>query len=198
MNAILAVLLVFFVAGSPQSPELSLPAQLSGKAQVLVAGDPDYGRAAVGSAVKPAGQGGVSAALVVRVTEDIPVYRLWNGPGKKDARGNTNRMGGWWSYDAPTGPVSKYRADYEICLVWNELAWVATCTLKKGAVVAIGPGQSVSAETCNDATGKENYPANATGWQTYVDKPWARGAELTCPPESSDYPADPADIGKAK
>jgi len=135
---------------------------------------------------------------VVRITQDIPVYRMWNGPGKKDGRGNTNRMGGWWSYDLPAGPVSKYRADYEICLAWNDLAWVATCTLKKGAVVAIGPGQSVSAETCNDPTGKESYPANATGWQTYVDKPWARAAELACPPESSDYAADPADIGKAK
>ncbi|MDD5298399.1 MAG: hypothetical protein PHU46_15965 [Rhodocyclaceae bacterium] len=198
MNLIFAALLVFFVASSGQSPELSLPPQLSGKAQVLMAGDPDYGRAAVGSAVKPAGRGGVSAAIVVRITEDIPVYRMWNGPGKKDARGNTNRLGGWWSYDPPRGPVSRYRSDYEICLTWNELAWVATCTLKTGAVVAIGPGQSVSAETCGDATGKENYPANAVGWQTYVDQPWARGAEFACPPDSSDYAADPEDIGKAR
>lgn len=196
MNAILAALLVIFVAGNSQSPELPLPAQLSGKAQVLMAADPDYARAAVGNAVKPAGQGGISAALVVRVTQDIPVYRLWNGPGKQDVR--TNRMGGWWSYDAPKGPVSKYRSDYEICLTWNELAWVATCTLKKDSVVAIGPGQSVSAETCKDPTGKENYPANATGWQTYVDQPWNRGPELACPPESSDYAADPADISKSR
>ena len=37
-------------------------------------------------------------------------------------------------------------------------------------------------------TGVENYPANQKDWQTYVDKPWARPAELVCP----------ADISKAK
>lgn len=182
----------------PACADLSLPAQLSGKAVVLSPSDPDYARAVVGSAVKPAGMGGVSEALVVKITQDIPVYRMWNGPAKVDARGNTNRLGGWWSYDAPQGSVTKYRADYEICKAWNDLTWMATCTLKQGAVVAIGPGQSVSAETCGDPTGQEQYAANASGWQTYVDKPWARGAELVCPDVSADYTANPADISKAK
>jgi hypothetical protein len=83
-------------------------------------------------AVKPAGQGGVSAALVVKITQDIPVYRMWNGPGDVNAQGNTNRLGGWWSYDAPHGPVDGYRVAYEICRDWNKLKWVATCTLKAG------------------------------------------------------------------
>ena len=189
---------VALFAASQPSPQLGLPPQLAGKAVVLAEADPDYARAVVASAIKPAGQGGVYAALVVRITEEIPVYRMWNGPAKTDARGNTNRLGGWWSYDAPAGPVGKYRTDYEICLGWNELAWVATCTLKKGSVVAIGPGQSVSPETCGDPTGQERYPANATGWQTYVDKPWARGTELACPPDTADYAADPEDIAKRR
>lgn len=189
-------LLALALSQTAYAEELSLPHKLEGKATVLDAADPDYGKAVIGSAVKPEGQGGVSAGLVVRTTHDIPVYRMWNGPDKKDARGNTNRLGGWWSYDAPKGPVAKYRKDYEICQTWNDLAWVAKCTLKAGAVVVIGPGQSVSPETCGDPTGKEHYAANAHGWQLYVDKPWTRTAELVCPPDTSDYQANPKNIAK--
>lgn len=182
-------------AGSAQA--LDLPKKLQGSAVVLQESDPDYARAVVGNAVKPAGQGGVSEALVIKITKDIPVYRMWNGPTKIDARGNTNRLGGWWGYDDPKGAVEKYRKDYEICQGWNDLTWMAKCTLKAGAVVAIGPGQSVSPETCGDPTGKESYPANAKDWQTYIDKPWARAAELVCPPvEVSDYAVDPKNIAK--
>lgn len=194
MKRVALAALSLALAASAQA--LDLPKQLAGKAVVLAATDPDYARANVNNAVKPAGMGGVSEALVVRITQDIPVFRMWNGPGKLDARGNTNRLGGWWSYDKSVGPVEKYRKDYEICNAWNDLTWVAVCTLKKGAVVAIGPGQSVSAETCGDPTGKESYPANAKDWQTYIDKPWARGTELVCPPDTADYKADPKNVAK--
>lgn len=193
---ILALLVAIIVGNAATAPRMVLPDQLAGKAEVLTADDPAYGRAAVANAVKPGGQGGVSNALVVRLTRDVPVYRVWNGPGKKDTRGNTNRMGSWWSYDAPAGSMAKYRFDYEICRDWNDLVWVATCTLKKGAVVAIGPGQSVSSATCGNAAGFEDYPNNRKGWQTYVDKPWARGEELVCPPDTADYPANPLDISR--
>ncbi|MFM2060204.1 MAG: hypothetical protein RLY71_4589 [Pseudomonadota bacterium] len=191
-------LLALAAGAQTQAQTLSLPGKLSGVAQVLSPADPDYARAVVTSAVKPAGMGGVSDALVIRVTQDINVYRMWNGPTKIDARGNTNRLGGWWAYDAPQGTVNDYRTNYEICLGWNDLTWVAKCTLKAGAVVAIGPGQSVSAETCGDPTGKEQFPANGRDWQLYVDKPWARAAELVCPPDTADYQADPANIAVAK
>ncbi len=195
-----ALLLVLGLGGSTAlAADLALPAALQGKAEVLPSTDPDYARADLTSAVKPEGQGGISAGIVVRLTEDIPVYRMWSGPDKKDSRGNTNRLGSWWSYDAPQGPVSGYRADYEICNSWNDLSWVATCTLKKGSVVAIGPGQSVSAATCGDVMGKESYPANAEDWQLYVSKAWTRtSTELICPAESADYQANPDDISKPK
>ena len=61
-----------------QADPLAFPASLQGKAIELAPNDPDYARAAVEYAVKPAGQGGVSAALVVKITQDIPVYRIWN------------------------------------------------------------------------------------------------------------------------
>lgn len=191
-------LLALAAGAQAQAQTLSLPGKLSGVAQVLSTTDPDYARAVVGSAVKPAGMGGVSDAIVIRITQDINVYRMWNGPTKLDARGNTNRLGGWWAYDAPQGTVNDYRTNYEICLGWNDLTWVAKCTLKAGAVVAIGPGQSVAADTCGDPTGKDQYPANGRDWQLYVDKPWARAAELVCPPDTADYAADPANIAVAK
>lgn len=194
----LTALAALLLLGSAAHAELALPAQLDGKASVLSATDPDYPRAVVTSAVKPAGMGGVSEALVVKITQDIAVYRMWNGPTKIDSRGNTNRLGGWWSYDAPRGTVAEYRNNYEICQGWNDLTWVATCTLKAGAVVAIGPGQSVSAETCGDPTGKEQFAANARDWQLYLDKPWARVAELVCPADTADYQADPANIAQAQ
>lgn len=180
---------------------LHLPKQLAGKAVVLKADDPDFARADSAAAVKPAGEGGLTEALVIKLTADIPVWRMWSGPEKKDSRGNTNRLGQWWSYDAPHGTQQGYRHDYEICNGWNDLTWMEKCTLKKGAVVAIGPGNSVNAMTCGDPSGKESYPANHDDWQVWVSKAWNRlGAdkELDCPEETADYIADPADIAHAK
>ena len=201
MPGVLSAFLTLWIATSYAETPLALPAALQGKAEVVAATDPDYARADAASAVKPAGQGGISQGLVVRLTADVPVYRMWSGPDKKDSRGNTNRIGQWWSYDAPQGALTGYRTDYEICQGWNDLTWVATCTLQKGAVVVIGPGQSVSAETCADPFGKEAYPANAEDWQVYVSKAWTRlgtDKELNCPADTADYLADPADISKPK
>lgn len=182
-------------AGGP----IALPEVLAGKAVVLAETDADHARGELSGALKQPGEGGLSEALVVRLTADVPVYRMWSGPEKKDSRGNTNRIGQWWSYDAPTGSQADYRVAYEICEGWNDLTWVVSCTLKAGAVVTIGPGQSVSAATCGDESGKEQYPANAKNWQVYVAKAWTRlGAdkELDCPDEAKDYVADVADISR--
>jgi len=189
----LATLVVALLNGGGPAP---LPPQLDGKAEVVASSAPAYAQADLAAAVKPAGQGGISAGLVVRLTQDIPVYRLWSGPAKLSAGGYTNRIGQWWSYAAPTGTQAEYRAHYEICTAWNDLTWVATCTLKAGSVVAIGPGQSVSAETCGDPSGQEAYPANLSHWQLWVAKAWARGQELVCPPAGSDYAAAPANLAK--
>ncbi len=180
---------------------LDLPPALQGKAVVLSPSDPDYARADIAGAVKPAGMGATSEAIVVKLTADVPVYRMWNGPQKLDANGRTNRIGSWWAYDAPKGTQADYRKAYEICVGWNDLTWVATCTLKAGAVVAVGPGQSVSAATCGDVTGKESYPANAVDWQTYISKAYNRvgaGKELECPADTQDYEANPANISQRK
>src|SRR5277367_2874545 len=178
-------------------PPLSMPAELQGKAVILAATDPDASRADLASAIKPPGQGGITQGLVVRLTADIPVWRLWSGPARKDANGRTNRMGQWWGYDAPHGTQAAYRTAYEICLPWNDLTYVAKCTLKKGAVVAVGPGNSVSAKVCGDPTGKETYPVNTRDWQIWISKIWERGKEIECPAETVDYEDDSADIAHA-
>lgn len=197
MSALWNLLLLALSSSAFADDTLPLPKKLEGKAVVLSPADPAYPRAVVDAAVKNPGLGGISQGIVVRLTRDVPVYRLWSGPDQKDSRGYTNRVGQWWSYDAPTGSQQAYRADYEICEQWNQLSWVATCTLKKGAVVAIGPGQSVWAETCADPTGKEAFSANAEDWQVWVSTAWTRmDKELVCPDETRDYKADPANIAK--
>jgi hypothetical protein len=172
--------------------QLALPSALDGKVAVVAPSDVAYGQANAGSAVKAAGQGGVSAALVVKLSQDLPVYRMWNGP----SGGGNNRLGSWWTFDAPAGTREGYRRAYEICGGWNELRYVATCTLKQGAVVAIGPGQSVSAESCGDSSGYEHYAPNSRAWQVYVHQAWNRTESLVCPNQDQDYAADPANVAQ--
>lgn len=192
MKRLMPVMALAVAACAPMAVD-GLPSRMDGKVEVLAPDDPAYAQANVGQAVKPAGQGGVSRALVVRLNQDLPVYRLWNGP---QLSGRSNRLGGWWAFDKPSGTREGYRRAYEICGTWNQLTWVAVCTLKKGAVVAMGPGQSVSAATCQDSSGYETYDPNARDWQVYVDQPWNRPDALSCPPEDQDKPADVADVGK--
>lgn len=131
--------------------------------------------------------------LVVRLDADLPVYRAWNGPGVVDAGGHTNRIGSCWAVTLPHGSTQSYRGAYALCRNWNELKWIARRTLRKGAVVAVGPGQSVSGKTCGDAD--EAYAASAD-WQVFVDQPWARPAELDCTSTAGDYAADPAELSR--
>ena len=196
MFAKLPVLLLLALAACAHRSDL--PAPFEGEVVALSADDPDYGRAALSAAVKPPGEGGVSEGKVVRTIADIPVYRLWSGPASLDANGRTNRIGSWWTAGSPHGPAAQYRVDYEICRAWNDLTWVARCTLKKGAVVAIGPGQSVSPQTCQDPSGQEHYPADPVHWQIYVDKVWARPQDVVCEPEAEDYQASPEDVARRK
>ena len=121
---------------------------------------------------------------IVVVTEDVPVYRLWNGPGD-DAH---NRMGQWWAAEAPSGSEAAYRREYAICHEWNDLTWVARCTLTAGAKVVVGQTQSVSEDLCS-LDGGESY-ARSKGWQVFIPRAW-ENPHLVCPDASSDYRADP-------
>ena len=190
MRRAVIIIALSVAACAPLRVEEQLPAAIRGKATVLAPTDADYSRAVVEKAVNAEGKGGVARAVVVRLDQDATIYRMWNGPG-----GN-NRLGSWWAFDKPVGTREGYRRAYEICGTWNALQWVAACTLKKGAVVAVGPGQSVSAETCQDASGYETYAANAKDWQVFVYQPWNRGQEFECPDQAQDYQADPANVSQ--
>ena len=109
----------------------------------------------------------------------------------RDAEGRTSRIGQWWTFEPPAGTLASFRRRYEVCEKWDSLRWVAQCALRRGSVVVIGPGQSVSGQTCGVAT--ESYPATNRDFQVYVHDAWKR-TDLVCPEESRDYQNDPRDI----
>ena len=167
----------------------------------MLPGDAAYAAADPSGATGEPGVGRVIRPYVVRVTRDMTVYRVWSGPAVKDGRGRTSRIGEWWAFDRPTGTRASYRERYEICEKWNTLRFVAQCTLRRGAVVVIGAGQSVSAETCGEPGGREQYRTNARDFQVYIHAAWTKigtpDAVLSCPDESQDYRNDPNDISKS-
>ncbi len=174
---------------------LQLPPRLKGKAVVLAPSDPDYARAALDKGVKVRGGGGLSAGIVVKLNADLVVYRLYNGPKWTDSQGRNNRFGQWWTYDRPHGTQTDFRRDYAVCQGWNEVSWVTTCKLKKGSVVAIGPGQSVDQDTC--AKKGESYPANQRDWQIWISEAWSRNnQEIVCPSTTKDYLADRREVSR--
>ena len=93
-----------------------------------------------------------------KTTIDLTLFRSWNST-------NTgSRIGKWWSLNKPTGEVSKYRHNYEICYQWSPLDKLTQCKLKAGAVIVLGTGQSAF---CSDYL---SYPVSGVQ-QIYIDDP---------------------------
>jgi hypothetical protein len=103
----------------------------SGLAQV---DDPQLLNDALGKS----GDGKLCYGQVFAATAPVTVYRVWNS-----AKSYTE-FGKWWSLIKPTGPVDTYRNDNAICPEWSELNQLTRCTIKVGAHVVIGPGQSAN------------------------------------------------------
>ncbi len=187
-------------ARGPSGETFRVPRDVAGSLELVAAGDAAYAAADPVDATGTPGIGRVSRPYVVRLTRDLAVYRLWRGPDVRDAQGRTNRIGEWWAFDPPTGTLPSYRRRYEVCEQWNTLRWVAQCTLRRGSVVVMGPGQSVNAKTCEDPSGREEYPANDRDLQVYIHQAWTQTGQpdsaLSCPDESRDYQDDPHDIAK--
>ncbi|MBA8733251.1 hypothetical protein [Chromobacterium violaceum] len=89
-------------------------------------------------AVGAPGKGGLCEGAVYRqdAAAGAVVYRVWDNakPG--------SRLGRWWSFSQPRGPVAQYQAANAICPAWSQLNSVVRCQLKTGVQVAVGPGQS--------------------------------------------------------
>lgn len=88
------------------------------------------------------GEGRICAGRVYRLREPLRIYRVWDA-----AKQNT--YGEWWALSPPRGDREEYRREYAVCPEWNALDHLAACTLRAGARVVLGPGQSA---TCADRT----------------------------------------------
>src|SRR5580765_2572256 len=187
----LAVVVVALAALSGCAHSLHVRDPLASSLEFVPESDRAYAAADPTGATGKPGEGKVTRPYVVRLTKDTRVYRLWAGPDVRDAQGRTSRIGQWWTFEAPSGTLASFRTRYEVCEKWDTLRWVASCTLRRGSVVVIGPGQSVSAETCGNPT--ERYPKNDRDLQVYIKDAGTR-ADLVCPDEKQDYLNDPRDI----
>jgi len=82
------------------------------------------------------GEGKLCAGKVFKVTYPLTVYRVWDNSKSYTA------FGSWWSLSPPQGPRDAYREANDICPSWSALDRMSVCTLKIGAIIVIGPGQS--------------------------------------------------------
>ncbi len=119
----------------------------------------------VARAVGKPGEGKLCAGKAYEVVAPIVVHRVWQA-----AKPHT-LFGGWWSFDAPHGPLADFRARYVVCPAWTTLDVASTCTLKVGARFVVGPGQSA---TCGDGG---TLPASAAG-QIFVPNDARAGVVL--------------------
>jgi len=109
-------------------------------------GEPDKGKLCQGQ------------VYVAKQNTQILLFRAWNGNNP------TSEFGEWWALKSPRGQVSEYRSDYQICYQWSPMDKLTLCSLKAGAKVVIGTGQST---TCSEhleyptSAKKQVYLANA-------------------------------------
>jgi len=67
---------------------------------------------------------------------NITLFRAWNSTNPN------SKFGKWWAFQEPSGKVSTYRSEYEICYQWSPLDKLVSCTLKPNIKVVVGTGQS--------------------------------------------------------
>ncbi|SGY91836.1 Putative uncharacterized protein [Moritella viscosa] len=109
-------------------------------------GEPDEGRLCQGQ------------VYVAKQNTKILLFRAWNSTNP------ASKLGEWWALKSPRGQIAEYRSDYQICYQWSPLDKLTLCSLKAGAKVVIGTGQSA---TCSDyleyptSEKKQVYLANA-------------------------------------
>ena len=99
---------------------------------------PTEDAALLNEALGKTGEGKLCAGKVYEATAAVTVYRVWN-----QAKSYTE-FGKWWSLGKPMGTVASYREENAICPEWSELNQLTRCTVKLGARIVVGPGQSAS------------------------------------------------------
>lgn len=180
-------LLLLSACNCEQRQPVFLPAAMMGKVEMIASCNQDCNQDILSHAIMKPGQGGVSSGVLLKLKEEIEVYRLWDGADKGiNEYGGSNRIGAWWSADRPAGDVDHYRTQNAICNKWNELRWVAKCKLKPGTLVVVGPTQSA---TCSE---QESYAAN-NSLQLYVDNTSSRYVDCGKVSEN-DHAVNPDDL----
>lgn len=136
MKAVVCALTVLLLASAPQvaiaDADLACVGALEPAPGMISTEAPGLLERALGA---PAA-GGICMGLVYVVTEPVSIYRVWSSAAPN------NRIGTWWALSPPVGTREEYRAQYAICPEWSNLDQAAKCTLRPGALVVVGPGQS--------------------------------------------------------
>ncbi|GIC76551.1 hypothetical protein [Moritella sp. F3] len=109
-------------------------------------GEPDEGKLCQGQ------------VYVAKQNTQIMLFRAWNSSN------SASEFGEWWALKSPRGQIAQYRSDYQICYQWSPLDKMTLCSLKAGAKVVIGTGQSATCSSYLDyptSAKKQVYVANA-------------------------------------
>ena len=77
----------------PSGATIAVPRGLASSVELVAPDDKDYAAADPVDATAAPGNGNVSTPVGVRLTHDLPVYRLWAGPTVRNAQGLTTRIG---------------------------------------------------------------------------------------------------------
>jgi hypothetical protein len=121
-------------------------------------------------AVRPINIGGICTGKVYQANKPVTVYRVWN----KENAGS--EIGRWWTFKPPTGTRENYRKDYDICKSWNALNRMTSCTIKIGAKIVVGPGQSAYCKKSGTI-----YPQSPFN-QVYIDNDRGEPLVENCKP----------------
>ncbi|MDQ6965374.1 MAG: hypothetical protein Q9M23_00420 [Mariprofundaceae bacterium] len=108
-------------------------------AGLVVADDDALLKTVLGSS----GKGMLCAGKVYQATQAVRIYRVW------DSAKTYTLYGSWWSFNPPQGPRERYQVENDICPEWSALDRMSSCSIKPGAMIVVGPGQSAE---CGQST----------------------------------------------
>ena len=157
MKIVTFLFLILFVINAKlalRQRKFRMPHKYNDNFKQISSPNPLYDAASFNYAINPNpnGDGGIQSnfSSVVEVKKPTKIYRVYSS---NNPRG---RIGGWWTFEEPSGTKENYRITYGICSSWSLLDKVVVCTLQPGSYIAMGPGKAVT-QSCG---GDEKYPAN--------------------------------------
>jgi len=89
-------------------------------------------------AQRPTGGGYLCSAKSFAVTQPVRLYRLI------DSTQPYSKLGGFWSFDRPSGTRDDHRARFAICKQWSQLDRLIACDVRADSVIVVGTTQSAT------------------------------------------------------